>query len=126
LLCAQTGEIGDDELEPQVPPGLADLDGSLERLVEFLRVDTDLLEVAAAVSPPMQVQSLTLDAIREWIEGQTSAQRDRYLERFIAAEDPALAAELQRAILTDTVRPLRPSNPRSVGALPPSRAGRWR
>ena len=44
LLCAQTGELDDDEIEPPVPPGLRDLDESLERLVDFLRVDTDLLE----------------------------------------------------------------------------------
>lgn len=98
LLCAQTGELEDEESEPSVPPGLGDLDGSLERLVDFLRIDMDLLEVAAAASPPMPAQTLTRDAVREWIAGRPRAEKDDYLERFIAAEEPALAAELQQLI----------------------------
>jgi hypothetical protein len=42
LLCAQSGDLADDEVEPPVPAGLAQLSASLESLVEFLRVDTDL------------------------------------------------------------------------------------
>jgi hypothetical protein len=97
LRCAQTGELEDEETEPPVPPGLGELDGSLERLVDFLRLDTDLLEVAAAASPPLRVQTLTRQAIRKWIAAQPPAEKDRYLERFIA-EEPAVAAELQRLI----------------------------
>src|SRR6185369_7253959 len=58
LLCAQAGELEDDDMEPPVPPGLADLDGSLNRLVEFLRIDADLLDIAAAASPAMQTDAL--------------------------------------------------------------------
>jgi hypothetical protein len=117
LLCAQTGEIEESDLEPPVPPGLRELDGSLERLVEFLRIDTDLLDVAARASVPMQVQSLTRKAIRKWITDQTSARKDEYLERFIADEDPALAAELQRMIGNryDTLASFR--SRRTAGAL---------
>jgi hypothetical protein len=97
LRCAQTGEIGDEETEPPVPPGLGELDGSLERLVDFLRLDTDLLDVAAAASPPLRVQTLTRKAIRTWIARHPPAEKDDYLERFIA-EEPAVAAELQRLI----------------------------
>jgi hypothetical protein len=97
LRCAQTGELEDEETEPPVPPGLGELDGSLERLVDFLRVDPDLLEVAAAASPPLRVQTLTRQAIRTWIAGQPPAAKDDYLERVIA-EEPAVAAELQRLI----------------------------
>jgi hypothetical protein len=98
LLCAQAGELADDEIEPPVPPGLGDLDGSLERLVDFLRVDMDLLEVAAAASPPMDVQTLTRKAIQKWIASQPPTEKDHHLERFIADEEPGLAAELQRLI----------------------------
>jgi hypothetical protein len=98
LGSAQAGDFDDEELEPPVPPGLGELDGSLERLVDFLRVDTDLVAVAAAVSPPLRVQPLTRGAIRKWIAGRPDAERNDYLERFIAAEEPALATELQRVI----------------------------
>jgi len=117
LLCAQAGEIDDDEVEPPVPPGLKDLDGSLERLVDFLRIDLDLLEVAAAASPAIQGELLSREAIRKWIAGQTAVQKDDYLERFIAAEDPALAAELQRQV-SDRRGVVAPSRiPRTAGAL---------
>jgi hypothetical protein len=117
LLCAQSGEIEDDELEPSVPPGLGDLDGSLERLVDFLRVDPDLLEVAAAASPPMTVQSLTRDAIRKWITGRSGAEKDDYLERFIADEEPALAAELQNLIGNRNLAVAASRTARTAGAL---------
>jgi len=115
LLSAQTGELEDEEVEPPVPPGLGDLDGSLERLVDFLRIDADLLDVAAAASPPMTAATLTREAIQKWIAGQSSAERDDYLERFIAAEEPALAAELQRLIGNRDVA--EPRTARTVGTL---------
>lgn len=117
LLSAQT-ELEDDDLEPPVPPGLGELDGSLERLVDFLRVDTDLLEVAAASSAPLTVrQPLTRDAIRTWIGSLPQAEKDDYLERFVAGEDLALAAELQRRIDDPSPAVSAPPAARTVGAL---------
>ena len=116
LGSAQTGEIEAGELEPPVPPGLKELDGSLERLIDYLRIDTDLVAIAAAVSPPLRVQSLTRAAIRKWVAGRPAAERDDYLERFIAAEEPALAMELQRRIdQRDSATPS--SERRTAGAL---------
>src|SRR5258705_7580739 len=40
----------DDELEPPVPPNLGELSRGLSTLVEFLRLDPDLLTVAAHAS----------------------------------------------------------------------------
>ncbi len=80
LGCARTGELEDEETEPPVPPGLGELDGSLERMVDFLRIDPELLEIAVAASPPLQVQLLTRDAIRTWIAGRTPAEKDDYRE----------------------------------------------
>jgi hypothetical protein len=115
LLCAQTGELEEEETEPPVPRGLGELDGSLERLVDFLRLDTDLLDVAAAASPPLRVPTLTRQAIRTWIARQPPADKDDYLERFIAGE-PAMGAELQRRIggRNSTVAS---REPRTVSAL---------
>ena len=117
LLCVQTGELEDEEAEPPVPPGLGDLDGSLERLVDFLRVDADLLEVAAAASPPMPVENLTQEAMQQWIAGRPGAEKDDYLARFIAAEEPALAAKLQRLIGNQSSAVEASPNPRTAGAL---------
>ncbi|HVE70295.1 MAG TPA: hypothetical protein VNI54_02925 [Thermoanaerobaculia bacterium] len=115
LHCVQAGELGDDEVEPPVPPRLGDRDGSLERLIDFLRIDIDLLEVAAAASPSMSKEILTRKEIQKWIAGRRRAEKDDYLERFIAAEEPALAAELQRRIANRNVAESRTA--RTVGML---------
>jgi hypothetical protein len=47
LLAVQTEEIDGDTLEPPVPPGLGDLNASLDRLADFLRLDRDLIAAAA-------------------------------------------------------------------------------
>lgn len=115
LLCAQNGELDDEDVEPPVPAGLAELDGSLHRLVDFLRVDTDLLGVAAAGSPPLRVQTLAPQAIRTWIAGRPGAEKDDYLARFIADGEPGLALELQRLIGPQILAPC--SGARTVGEL---------
>ena len=46
LLAVQTGEIDDGTLEAPVPPGLGDLNASLDRLADFLRIDRDLITAA--------------------------------------------------------------------------------
>jgi hypothetical protein len=53
LLRAQGGELDDNDAEPVVHPGLGQLSASLEELAEFLRIDHDLLRVAAQASPPI-------------------------------------------------------------------------
>lgn len=117
LRCAQTEELEDDALEPPVPPGLGELDGSLERLVDFLRVDPELIQVAAAASPPRHVQVLTGDMIRTWIAGRPGVEKDAYLERFIAADEPALATELQRLVAGRNVAVPASGEARTAGAL---------
>ena len=69
----------------------------------------DLLKVAAAASPPMAPQALTREAIRKWIVSRPHAEKDVYLERFLAGDEPALAAELQRLI----------GNPNAVSSVSP-------
>lgn len=47
---ASAGRLDDDALEPEVPPGLAELSPPQQALAEFIEVDPDLLAVAAAGS----------------------------------------------------------------------------
>ena len=47
LLCAQHGALHPDDLSPSVPAGLSKLSASLISLVEFLRIDADLIRIAA-------------------------------------------------------------------------------
>ncbi len=99
LLCLQSRELDDEDEEPPVPPGLGQLSASLESLVDFLRIDHDLLEVAAKASPPIAQASPKRGEIREWIEKLPHREKDDLLARFIAGEEPALAMELMRRFM---------------------------
>lgn len=47
------GELRDDALEPDVPPGLAELSPAQQALIEFLGIDPDMLAAASAGSAPV-------------------------------------------------------------------------
>jgi hypothetical protein len=46
LLRVQAGDVGEDVAEPAVPAGLAQLSGAESALVDFLRIDLDLIVAA--------------------------------------------------------------------------------
>jgi hypothetical protein len=101
LLCAQSGELGDEEVEPPVPTGLGQLSASLESLVEFLRIDTDLLFVAARVSQPLVDAREKQEEIHRWVGKLPSEEKDDILTRLISGEDLAPATELQRRFIRE-------------------------
>lgn len=51
LLCVQVGEVEENAEEPSVPNGLGALTEFLGAFAEFLRIDGDLIAVAAEASP---------------------------------------------------------------------------
>jgi hypothetical protein len=66
LLCAQSQELEDDAIEPPCPPGLGTLSAPLRAFADFLRIDNDLIEVAAAANPTVVGLSLGEDFER-WV-----------------------------------------------------------
>jgi hypothetical protein len=92
LLCVQGHEVPDEEVEPQVPPGLTRLTGPLKSVAEFLRVDSDLLAVAQRAS--------TADApaadMRAWVESLPVEGKDAALLTLLQGDDPHLRATLLR------------------------------
>src|SRR5712691_5808070 len=94
LLCAQSGDLQDNEIEPPVPAGLAQLSASLEGLVEFLRIDTDLLDAAATASPPLVSLEPQPAEVREWVAKLPAAEKDDLLTRCMTSNDGSLATEL--------------------------------
>jgi hypothetical protein len=101
LLCLQSRELDDEDEEPPVPPGLGQLSASLESLVDFLRIDPDLLEIAAQASRPLEEASPKKGEIREWVGKLPAGEKDDLLTRFIAGEEPALAMELMRRFIEE-------------------------
>lgn len=106
LACVQAGAVDDDDdlvepdddvVEPPVPPGLGALSGSLRSMAEFLRIDPDLLAVAATASRPEALSS-TDAGLATWVEQLSAQERDALLLGLLRGDDRHLRAEsLRRA-----------------------------
>jgi hypothetical protein len=91
LLCAQCEELDEDMPEPPVPPGLKNPSEALQCLIEFLRIDPDLLAVAAEHSG----EPIALPAgIEAWITALPEAEKNALLLTLIKGQDPHLGAGL--------------------------------
>ena len=95
LFCAQMGYFEYDEFEPPVPPRLGNLNGPLKSFVDFMRIDTDLVAVAAENSASKEVlQSVDQKALSAWISNLPEKEKDNFLLRLIKGNDPHLGPEL--------------------------------
>jgi len=119
LLRAQTGEFDDEDVEPQVPPGLGELSASLESLAEFLRIDGGLLHVAAEASPPLGDSGLDREAVRAWVGKLAAKDKDELLTNLIVDSDHSQVTELlQRYFKERAAGGARPATTgRTVGQL---------
>ncbi|MFI9642538.1 hypothetical protein ACIG87_21175 [Micromonospora sp. NPDC051925] len=128
LLAVGRHEIEDDEPEPPVPPGLGTLPASLVSLVEFLRIDTDLLDAAAEASPPLTRSEPTPAELRRWLRGLPTGKKDELLLRVMHDGDIPVRAELRRQFRaahpagapTDD-----PADTRTAGQLRKAAGARW-
>ena len=101
LLCAQNGELDEEEVEPPVPPGMGQLSASLESLVEFLRIDPDLIYVAAQASEQREEGKYKPKEIRKWIGTLPADEKDDMLATLLANEDLSLTKELFRRFIKE-------------------------
>jgi hypothetical protein len=103
LFCVQMEEVEDEELEPPVPPNLADLNAPLKSFVDFMRLDDDLIAVAAENSDS-EARQTDPEALKSWIHNLPANEKDAILLHLIEAPSPHLGAELkqrfQRAVST--------------------------
>jgi len=119
LLGVQSGEVREDALEPPVPPGLGDLDAPLETLVEFLRLDPELVAAAAESSLPARSYVPAREQVRAWVEALPAGERDALLVSFVTGDDLYLAAELRQKVLRSFLgeRSLEPGVRRTAAEL---------
>ena len=87
LLRVQSDELDDEDLEPPVPPGLSQLNAALDGMVEFLRLDRDLLHAATAASGPLGGSDLDRAAARKWVQGLGQGEKDDLISRLIVEPD---------------------------------------
>ena len=95
LMCAERGEFEDDVTEPPVPPGLGRLSASLEAFAEFLRIDGDLIAVAAQHSPDAD-EAAFLKGFEDWLVSLPAAEKTEKLIRLTTGNSPHTQAELLR------------------------------
>jgi hypothetical protein len=101
LLRAQTSELDDEDIEPPMPPGLGQLSASLESLAEFLRIDSDLLHVAAAASSPIGEVGINRDEVRAWVGKLATKEKDELITNLVVDADHAQIAELLQRFLKE-------------------------
>jgi hypothetical protein len=124
LLCVQSRELDDDVPEPPVPAGLAKLSGPLRALADFVRLDPDLLDAAAAASRPLVEKNPSAAELRRWVTDLPVADKDEMLLRVLRGDAGLLRPELLRTFHGVTEKP--PAGERrTAGDLLAAAEERW-
>lgn len=79
----------EESLEPPVPPGLAKLNGPLQKLAEFLWPDSKLVRVAAKESAPA-LAGICDKGLATWIKALPQAETDEMLIRLLQKKETNL------------------------------------
>lgn len=121
LGVVESREIADDEPEPPVPLGLQTLSGSLESLAKFLRIDPDLIEVAAEASDKLELATPSPTQLSSWIAGLVETEKNALLLESLTTNDAHFQQRLRKRFEQET-SPSNKSNPlsarrRTVGEL---------
>ncbi len=95
LACVENGEFSADTLEPPVPAGLRELSAPLDSLIEFLGIDEDLIEVAAAASEPLKAGPSRKE-LASWIRGLPNVEKEGLLVDALTESDERWKIELLR------------------------------
>ncbi|MFO7739621.1 MAG: hypothetical protein R6V46_14170 [Desulfatiglandaceae bacterium] len=95
IYCAQMEDFEGEKFEPPVPPNLGKLNGPLKNFVGFMRINTDLVAVAAQKSASTEVpQAVNQKALGAWISKLSDEEKDNILLQLIQGQNPHLGAEL--------------------------------
>jgi len=106
LAGVQNGEVDHRRVEPPVPPGLRQPSAPLQGLIDLLRLDPDLVEVAAAASEEGVLGGPAAEELAAWVAGLPRAETDRVLVRLMQGEGVSVGGELLRHFREDQARRL--------------------
>ena len=98
LVDAQNDALEEDQLEPAPPPGLRTLNLPLESLVEFLGIDTDLLDAAAERSVDPEQTAPSREQLSRWIIDLAETEKNAVLLELAGVENPHLRMEFIRRL----------------------------
>jgi hypothetical protein len=96
LLVVQGEELDDGEVEPPVPAGLGELSGAQRALVDFLRLDPDLLAAAAEASDSLTVTAPSDAVLGGWVKALPEPEKDELLLRVLRGDGSLLGSEMLR------------------------------
>jgi hypothetical protein len=110
-------QLDEDEVEPPIPAGLGALSASLRSLVDFLRIDQDLLAVAAEASDAIRGDAVpSQKQLAAWVHALSDKEKDELILRVLAGRDAHLRTELLRRVRGEKARQPRVAG-RSVAQL---------
>ncbi len=102
LLCAQNREFDDEDTEPPVPPGFGQLSASLKSLAGFLRIDDDLLHIAAGTSGRLDDGGLLKrEDVKAWVARLPPSEKDEVLASLIVDIDRSPVTQLLQRFLEE-------------------------
>jgi hypothetical protein len=107
----------DDDLEPPVPPGLGTLTAPQRSMADFLRLDDDLLAIAAQTSPPLDEVADDPADLTAWVTRLPVDDKDRLLARVAQGEAARVRMELLHGFRGDTAPTIPAPTRRTVAGL---------
>ena len=107
----------DQDLEPPVPPGLAALTAAQRALADFLRVDDDLLAIAAQTSAPLAETTDVPGQLAAWVQDLPVAEKNRLLLRVAGDHAVTVRAEMLRRFHNEHSTPIASPPRRTVADL---------
>ncbi|OFZ69750.1 MAG: hypothetical protein A2Z01_11290 [Betaproteobacteria bacterium RBG_16_58_11] len=119
LAGVTAGEIGDNAVEPEVPPGMSQISAAQQALAEFLEIDLDLL-AAVASSNPVIAESRD-GSIDEWLTKLSADEMLPMLKLLMQGNSQQAERQIKRRFLAwqkENVQSVAPSGTqRRVGEL---------
>lgn len=101
LLSVDAGLLDKAETEPPVPAGLRELRDPLRAVVEFLRLDEDLLSSAAEASEPLTSIDPSAREVRRWVTRLPAREKEDVLVQLVIG-DIDVSRELVRRYRTES------------------------
>jgi hypothetical protein len=114
LMGIQWDHVEDEDTEPAVPAGLKDLSGALQAIVDFLKIDEDLIAVAAEASPALTEEPTS--GLADWIATLPTTEKDKLLTMVADGEGAQVQALLRRRFRGETISPEASSEPARTAA----------
>ena len=94
----------DDDLEPPVPPGLGTLTAVQRALADFLRLDDDLLTIAAQTNPPLEQIADDPGELAAWVKRLPVVEKNRLLRQVVQGDAARIRTEMLRRFRGKTPR----------------------